>query len=294
MKLHTIGRALFGGYFIYSGINYLVHEKEIAGHARSKRIPSPDVAVIASGIALIAGGAGMALGLKPKVAAIPIVGFLAAVSPTIHNFWNDQDPNERQHNVGDFAKNLALLSGTLAVAGASGRRGACELSLRLGAENRPAFDKSFRTNPVASRSVVFLRRLELQCPRDLLARTPAHRRCCIEGQCCSNSENVRRSRACSCVAACSCSSFPAANAFDFPGPDAPPWPWPWNALCIEKMVLQQDLQHAALVVVFAVLRECYTRQFQLRHPVFCPRTDALHTGRRSAPRLGLPFHWRNF
>jgi hypothetical protein len=50
---------------------------------------------------------------------MPIVGFLAAVSPTIHNFWRDADPNERRHNMVDFAKNLALLSGTLAVAGAA-------------------------------------------------------------------------------------------------------------------------------------------------------------------------------
>jgi len=122
MKLYKIGRALFGGYFIYCGIDHLVHEKEIAGYAKTKHIPSAKAAVIASGIGLIAGGTGLALGLKPRVAAMPIVGFLAAVSPTVHNFWSDKDPNERQHNMADFSKNLALLTGTLAVAGASGRR----------------------------------------------------------------------------------------------------------------------------------------------------------------------------
>ena len=123
MKLHKIARALFGGYFIYSGINHLAHTEEIARHAKTKHIPAPEAAVIASGIGLIAGGAGLALGLKPRVAAIPIVGFLAAVSPTVHNFWSDEDANERQHNMADFSKNLALLTGTLAVAGASGHRG---------------------------------------------------------------------------------------------------------------------------------------------------------------------------
>ena len=122
MNLHKVGRAFFGGYFIYSGINHFVHRRELAKYAKAKHIPAPDVAVIASGIALVIGGTSMALGLKPRFAAAPIVGFLAAVSPTIHNFWNDTGRNERQHNMVDFGKNLALLSGTLAIAGASGRR----------------------------------------------------------------------------------------------------------------------------------------------------------------------------
>jgi len=122
MNLHKIGRALFGGYFIYSGINHFLHEKQLARYAKAKHIPAPDAAVIASGVALIAGGAGMALGVKPKLAAAPIVGFLAAVSPTIHNFWSEGDANERQQNMAHFGKNLALLTGALAIAGASGRR----------------------------------------------------------------------------------------------------------------------------------------------------------------------------
>lgn len=122
MKLHKIGRALFGGFFIYSGINHFIHEKELARYAKAKHIPAPDAAVIASAVALVAGGTSLALGLKPKVGAAPIVGFLAAVSPTVHSFWNDKDPNEREQNMAHFAKNLALIAGTLAVAGASGRR----------------------------------------------------------------------------------------------------------------------------------------------------------------------------
>lgn len=81
MKLHNIARALFGGFFIYSGINHFIHEKELARCAKAKHIPAPDAAVIASGVALVAGGTSLALGLKPKVGAAPIVGFPAAVSP---------------------------------------------------------------------------------------------------------------------------------------------------------------------------------------------------------------------
>ena len=122
MNLHKVGRALFGCYFIYSGINHFVHEKELARYAKAKHVPAPDAAVIASGIALVAGGAAMALGVKPKLAAAPIVGFLAAVSPAIHSFWKEKDGMERQQDMAHFGKNLALLTGTLAIAGAGSRR----------------------------------------------------------------------------------------------------------------------------------------------------------------------------
>lgn len=116
MSLRKVGRALFGGYFIYSGINHFLHEKELAKYAEAKHVPVPDAAVIASGVALIAGGASIALGWKPKFGAASLAGFLAAVTPSIHNFWADADPNQRQNNMAHFGKNLALLSGALALA----------------------------------------------------------------------------------------------------------------------------------------------------------------------------------
>ena len=116
MSLRKVGRILFGSYFIYNGINHFLHEKELAEYAKAKHIPAPDAAVIASGVALVAGGASIALGLKPKFGAASLVGFLAAVSPSIHNFWSDADPNHRQNNMAHFGKNMALLSGALAFA----------------------------------------------------------------------------------------------------------------------------------------------------------------------------------
>ena len=120
MRLYKVGRALFGGYFLYNGINHLVNKRQLSKYARSKKVPKPDAAVVASGLALIAGGTSLILGVKPKIGAAAIVGFLATVSPTIHSFWKDRDAGEKTHNTVDFSKNLALLSGALAVAGADG------------------------------------------------------------------------------------------------------------------------------------------------------------------------------
>ncbi|GAC1428364.1 MAG: hypothetical protein NVS1B11_08000 [Terriglobales bacterium] len=35
----------------------------------------------------------------------------------MHNFWADQDPSERMHNMVDFTKNIALLGGAMALMG---------------------------------------------------------------------------------------------------------------------------------------------------------------------------------
>lgn len=110
-----IGRLLFGGFFLYSGINHFMQRKELSQYARGKNVPMPDIAVIASGAALIVGGASVLLGIKPKIGAAAVAGFLAGVSPVMHNFWEQDVPQQRQMDMIQFSKNIALLGGALAL-----------------------------------------------------------------------------------------------------------------------------------------------------------------------------------
>jgi putative oxidoreductase len=112
-----IGRAVFGGFFLYNGINHFKQRKALAQYAGSKNVPLPEAAVIASGVALVIGGASILAGVKPKYGATAIVGFLAGVSPVIHDFWSVEDPNQRMQEMVHFSKNLALLGGALALMG---------------------------------------------------------------------------------------------------------------------------------------------------------------------------------
>jgi uncharacterized membrane protein YphA (DoxX/SURF4 family) len=112
-----IGRLLFGGFFVYSGINHLRNHQHMAPYAESKGVPKPEAAIMLSGIPLIVGGASLLLGVKPKYGAIAILGFLAGVSPIMHDFWRNEDPNERQANMINFMKNAALAGGALALMG---------------------------------------------------------------------------------------------------------------------------------------------------------------------------------
>lgn len=112
-----IGRLLFGGFFVMSGINHLQHSKDMAPYAKSKGVPEPELAVALTGVPLIIGGASILLGVKPKLGAMAILGFLVGVTPTMHDFWRNEDPAERQNNQIQFLKNLALAGGALALMG---------------------------------------------------------------------------------------------------------------------------------------------------------------------------------
>src|ERR1041385_5891025 len=112
-----IGRLVFGGFFLYNGINHLKQRKQLAQYAETKNVPMAEAVVAATGVALIAGGTSILLGIKPKLGTAAIAGFLAGVSPVMHVFWRIEDPNQRLNEMINFSKNLALLGSALALMG---------------------------------------------------------------------------------------------------------------------------------------------------------------------------------
>lgn len=136
-----IGRLLFAGFFINSGISHLQKRKEMAEYARAKGVPEPEVAVTLSAIPLLLGGTSLLLGVKPKLGAMALLGFLAGVSPVMHDFWRNEDPEERNANMIMFMKNIALAGGALALMGVdepweasvpAGKPGLVEKARRIG------------------------------------------------------------------------------------------------------------------------------------------------------------------
>jgi uncharacterized membrane protein YphA (DoxX/SURF4 family) len=89
----------------------------MAPYAESKGVPAPELAVKLSGIPLILGGASLLLGAKPKLGTLAILGFLAGVSPIMHDFWRTEDPEKRMNDMINFTKNMALAGGALALMG---------------------------------------------------------------------------------------------------------------------------------------------------------------------------------
>jgi putative oxidoreductase len=114
---HLIGRLVFGGFFLYNGINHIKQHKNLSQYAALKDVPMPEHAVTASTVLLLLGGASILLGTKPKIGTAAVIAFLAAVSPMIHDFWKHQDPTQRQNEMINFSKNMALLGAALALMG---------------------------------------------------------------------------------------------------------------------------------------------------------------------------------
>jgi uncharacterized membrane protein YphA (DoxX/SURF4 family) len=116
--IYGIGRLIVGGFFLYNGFNHLTHVDALEGYAAAKNTPSPRFDVQASGALMLASGASLALGIKPVLGALGAAAFLAAVTPMMHDFWTQTDPQQKQTEMIHFSKNLALLGATIALLGA--------------------------------------------------------------------------------------------------------------------------------------------------------------------------------
>jgi putative oxidoreductase len=114
---YVLGRLIFGGFFLYNGINHFKQLEALKPYAAMKKVPNPEAAVALSGALLIASGASLVLGVKPKLGALGVVAFLASVSPTMHDFWKNEDAGQKQSDQIHFYKNMALLGAALLLMG---------------------------------------------------------------------------------------------------------------------------------------------------------------------------------
>jgi putative oxidoreductase len=113
--LFVLGRTIFGGFFAYSGINHFQHTDGMKQYAAAKGVPAPERAVQATGALLLAGGLSIIAGLKPRQGLAAIIAFLIPVSLQMHRFWEEQEPQQRQAEMINFMKNMALVGASLAL-----------------------------------------------------------------------------------------------------------------------------------------------------------------------------------
>jgi uncharacterized membrane protein YphA (DoxX/SURF4 family) len=108
-----LGRVLFGLIFINAG---RVHFSQAGvDYARAYNAPRPEILVPLSGAAAVAGGVSVALGLWADIGALLIIGFLAGITPIMHAFWKETDPQQEQLQAAMFFKNLAMLGGAIVI-----------------------------------------------------------------------------------------------------------------------------------------------------------------------------------
>ena len=67
----------------------------MTGYAASKGTPFPSLAVLGSGMMIMLGGLGVIFGQYIQISLALIAFFLLAITPVMHNFWKETDPNKK-------------------------------------------------------------------------------------------------------------------------------------------------------------------------------------------------------
>jgi putative oxidoreductase len=113
--IFLLGRIIFGGFFVLSGLNHFTNRSMYTEYAASKRVSSPGLSIVISGLLLLLGGLSIVLGLRPQTGLCLILLFLAVVTPKMHNFWSISDTNQRMTEMVNFMKNMALFGAALLI-----------------------------------------------------------------------------------------------------------------------------------------------------------------------------------
>ena len=111
--LVTVGRVLYGGVMIISGIQNYRHLKIMAELTKSKGMPVPTLCVVIASAICILGGISILVNYQIKIGVLLVWVFLLPSTLIIHNFWTVKDPMERGNEMGHFLKNLLILAGAL-------------------------------------------------------------------------------------------------------------------------------------------------------------------------------------
>ena len=107
-----IGRILFGMLFLFSGLTAHMGKQGIE-YAKAYRAPAPELMVPLSGGVIVVGGLMVILGIWADLGALLVGGFLLAITPIMHAYWKEQDPQMKAMQQAMFAKNFALIGAAL-------------------------------------------------------------------------------------------------------------------------------------------------------------------------------------
>lgn len=103
-----VARILFGGFFIWHGVPHFTKLGFMSQYTQMKGVPAPRLAVLFTGLMLLAGGLSIALGYKVAFGSGILVAFLLPVAFIMHNFWTQKDPMARMNDQINFEKDIAL------------------------------------------------------------------------------------------------------------------------------------------------------------------------------------------
>ena len=111
--LQMVARVLLSYMFLQAAYGHFTQVKPMAGYAKSSGVPLPEVAVVGTGLMLLAGGLSLLLGFPPRIGAGILFVFLVVVAFWMHAFWGLTDPTQRGFQRAQFWKNITLAGAML-------------------------------------------------------------------------------------------------------------------------------------------------------------------------------------
>ena len=119
-ELFLLARLLVGLPLAYFGVYHFREWDNMVEYAAANGVPAANVLVAVTGVQLVLGGLGVALWVYPVVAAALLFVFLVVTTPVMHDFWNEDDPEQYEHEMVNFLKNVVLIGLALAVVALGG------------------------------------------------------------------------------------------------------------------------------------------------------------------------------
>ena len=127
------GRVLLGIYFLVPGISKVTNFQGTASYMQDHGMIFVPFFLILTIIIQLAGGATLIAGYRVAFTAFVLAGLTLVINLVMHDFWNVEAGIQQAHETQNFVKNLAIMAGLMALAGA---RGTLALSVD-GGKNAP-------------------------------------------------------------------------------------------------------------------------------------------------------------
>ncbi len=115
-SVSLLARLMMVAVFLFSAFDSKIrHFSQTAEYMRSEGIPNPRLALFGAIGLILLGGLSLLAGAWTRIGAAFLFVFLAAATFYFHDFWMIADPAQRQLQVIQFMKNMAIGGGLLAL-----------------------------------------------------------------------------------------------------------------------------------------------------------------------------------
>lgn len=112
----VIGRVMLSTIFLMSAVgNKIPNFNQVAGYMASEGVPAAHLMLVGAILVLLVGSLSVIVGYKARVGATLLLIFLVLATYFFHDYWAFEDAAEKQQQMIQFMKNMALMGAMLLI-----------------------------------------------------------------------------------------------------------------------------------------------------------------------------------